>query len=258
MSWPRKRMRPARGVSMPAMVRIRLDLPAPLAPTMATSSPSLGAKRDAVERLGVAVVTDRGFSTLRGSHAPPRRGSIRARPGSRVTSLGRAGGDDLRRGAARSTRLDSAITARMTCSMSRMVRPSLALSSRNSATMWSVSVGRRPAITSSSSRMRGPVASARATSSRLRSGSVSEAAMLVALAAEAQLLDHLRRPSALASRTLGAGVERADDDVLHHGQPGERLHQLERAADAGAADLVGRASRRCACRRSAPRRHPAR
>ena len=38
--------------------------------------------------------------------------------------------------------------------------------------MRSVSVGRRPAITSSSSSSCGPVASARATSSRLRSGSV--------------------------------------------------------------------------------------
>ena len=55
MSLPRKRMRPARGLSMPAMVRIRLDLPAPLAPTMATSSPSRADNRDAVERLRVAV-----------------------------------------------------------------------------------------------------------------------------------------------------------------------------------------------------------
>ncbi len=39
--------------------------------------------------------------------------------------------------------------------------------------MRSVSVGRRPAITSSSSKSFGSVASARATSSRLRSGSVS-------------------------------------------------------------------------------------
>ena len=39
--------------------------------------------------------------------------------------------------------------------------------------MRSVSVGRSPAITSSSSRSFGSVASARATSSRLRSGSVS-------------------------------------------------------------------------------------
>ena len=42
--------------------------------------------------------------------------------------------------------------------------------------MRSVSVGRSPAMTSSSSRRRGPVASARATSRRLRSGSVKVAA----------------------------------------------------------------------------------
>ena len=40
---------------MPAMVRIRLDLPAPLAPTMATSSPSAADSETRVERLGVAV-----------------------------------------------------------------------------------------------------------------------------------------------------------------------------------------------------------
>src|SRR3954454_8483214 len=68
------------------------------------------------------------------------------------------------------------MTARITCSMSRMVVPSARLSSRNTATIWSHSVGRNPAITSSSSSNFGRVASARATSSRLRSGNVSERA----------------------------------------------------------------------------------
>src|SRR5688572_17104686 len=68
----------------------------------------------------------------------------------------------------------SAITARITCSMRRMVRPSRRLRSRNTSTIWSHSVGRSPAITSSSSSRRGRVASARATSRRLRSGRVSE------------------------------------------------------------------------------------
>jgi hypothetical protein len=40
MSRPRKRMAPARGRIMPAMVRISVVLPAPLAPMMATRSPS--------------------------------------------------------------------------------------------------------------------------------------------------------------------------------------------------------------------------
>jgi len=45
------------------------------------------------------------------------------------------------------------------------------------ATMRSLSVGRNPAITSSSRSSRGPVASARATSRRFRSGSASAAAI---------------------------------------------------------------------------------
>src|SRR5882724_7438869 len=74
-----------------------------------------------------------------------------------------------------STRVASDITARMTCSISRMVRPP-ALSSLRISTIRSVSVGRSPAITSSSNRSFGSVARARATSRRLRSGSVSEPA----------------------------------------------------------------------------------
>ena len=52
--------------------------------------------------------------------------------------------------------------------------------------MRSVSVGRSPAITSSSSSNFGSVASARATSSRLRSGRVSVEAMLAALVEQAE------------------------------------------------------------------------
>src|SRR5262249_16152579 len=37
----------------------------------------------------------------------------------------------------------------------------------------------------------------------------------------------------------GASVECADHDILHHAEAGERFYQLERAADAGAAHLVG-------------------
>ena len=55
MSAPLKRICPQRAFSMPAMVRIRLDLPAPLAPMMATSSPASDRQRHVVERLRVAV-----------------------------------------------------------------------------------------------------------------------------------------------------------------------------------------------------------
>ena len=57
--------------------------------------------------------------------------------------------------------------------------------------MRSVSVGRRPAITSSSSRSFGSVASARATSSRLRSGNVSAEAALRALVEQIEPPQHL-------------------------------------------------------------------
>src|SRR5688572_19819724 len=87
----------------------------------------------------------------------------------------------------------SAITARITCSISRTVSPSARLSSRNTATIWSHSVGRRPAITSSSSSSLGRVASARATSSRLRSGRVSEEALRCAFESR---LSFLRMESA--------------------------------------------------------------
>ena len=48
-------MLPRAGLSMPAMVRMSEVLPAPLAPTMATMAPCSISKRDAVERLRVAV-----------------------------------------------------------------------------------------------------------------------------------------------------------------------------------------------------------
>src|SRR5688500_16089655 len=63
-----------------------------------------------------------------------------------------------------------------------MVRPSRPWRSRTPSPIWSHSAGRSPAITSSSSSRRGRVASARATSSRLRSGRVSEDAGNAALA----------------------------------------------------------------------------
>src|SRR5688572_11477158 len=95
----------------------------------------------------------------------------------------------------------SAITARMTCSISRMVRPSARLSSRNTWTIWSVSVGRRPAITSSSSSNRGRVARARATSRRLRSGNVREEAASFAFPSRFNLR-RIERLCARAAATL--------------------------------------------------------
>ena len=123
--------------------------------------------------------------------------------------------------------------------------------------MRSVSVGRRPAITSSSSRSFGSVASARATSRRLRSGSVSAAGQLPALVEQIEPPQHLDARG--ASRAAGSGVaqQRADHDVVLDRERRKRPHDLEGAADAAAADLVGRqpvdalARERDACRRPA-------
>ena len=111
------------------------------------------------------------------------RGSIRARRGSR-RHLAPARPQAITSPWCRTiTCADSAITARMTCSMSRMVRPSLALSSRRTRDHV-VDLGRAQAGHHLvEQQQRGPVASARATSSRLRSGSVRERGHLVALGA---------------------------------------------------------------------------
>ena len=55
-SRPSSRMRPPDGGTRPVMAFSRLDFPAPLAPTMATVSPSATSKIDAEEGLGGPVV----------------------------------------------------------------------------------------------------------------------------------------------------------------------------------------------------------
>ena len=105
--------------------------------------------------------------------------------------------------------------------------------------MRSVSVGRKPAITSSSSNSFGPVASARATSSRLRSGSVNDEARWPRLSKRSS-----RRSTSRACVTRVADVvavqKRADDDIVLDRQRRERPHDLEGAADAAPADAIGR------------------
>ncbi len=125
--------------------------------------------------------------------------------------VGRAARDDLRRDAARTMCCASAITARITCSMSRMVRPSARLSSRNTSTIWSHSVGRRPAITSSSSSSCGRVASARATSRRLRSGSVSDGGGQLALSRRGRACRRSRRR---ARRAEGTSLDRCSAPTI--------------------------------------------
>ena len=100
MSRPSKRIVPARGVSMPAMVRISEVLPAPLAPTMATISPCRHLERHADRAPARRRRTGRGRarSAWTGSRIASRllaEVALEHAPGSRTTSAGRALRDDL-------------------------------------------------------------------------------------------------------------------------------------------------------------------
>ena len=82
------------------------------------------------------------------------------------------------------------------------------------------------------------MASARATSSRLRSGSVSVAGDLAALVEQVEMPEHLVRAPARHHR-VGPMQQGADDDVVLDRERRKRTHQLEGAADAAPADDVG-------------------
>ena len=101
--------------------------------------------------------------------------------------------------------------------------------------------GLRPAITSSSSSSFGSVASARASSSRLRPATVrSRPGGRAWRQADRAARPPRRRERVGAGRAAQVG---ADRDVLAHGQAGERLHDLEGARHA-APRQSGAAARR--------------
>src|SRR5712664_936680 len=122
-------------------------------------------------------------------------------------------------------RWERLMTARMLCSMRRIEMPD-AWMPRTSVTIASISVGLSPAMTSSSSSRVGSVASARASSSRLRSERVSPAAGWPALA-----------PSPTWSITASARG-RAHPHVLPHREVRKGAHDLECAGQAEPADGV--------------------
>ena len=64
---------------------------------------------------------------------------------------------------------------------------------------------------------------------------------LAAFARKAENFEHLLGVAARLAHAA-ARIQRADHHVVEHGHSGERLHQLKRAADAGAANLVGPAA----------------
>src|SRR3979490_1671143 len=115
--------------------------------------------------------------------------------------------------------------ARITCSTMTMVYPRLA-SFLTRATAWSISAGFSPAITSSSNRMRGCVASARAISSRRWSMVVRSLPAGFLRGRKADELDGFER---LFARGGDAAIaqEGAGHDVVKHRHRAKRLCDLK-------------------------------
>src|SRR5215831_6048262 len=132
-------------------------------------------------------------------------------------------------------RCESAITARMLCSIRTTATPE-ACTSRMSRMIASASVGLSPAITSSSKSSAGSVANARASSSRLRSAIVRAVA---ATGSEPHALHDLTRALERLghARMTGQG---ADPHVLEDGHAREGPRDLEGPGQAEAADRVRR------------------
>ena len=157
------------------------------------------------------------------------------------------------------------ITRSMSCSTSRMHRPS-PRSWRSTSASACFSLRRRPAAGSSSSSRVGSAAQrardlhqpllaerqvagllvhqlAHADALQLALGLAQQAALLGAVEAQ-----HRRRHAVAAAQV------RAERDVLEHRHAGDHLHVLEGARDAAPGDLARRQRRRCAGRAARPRR----
>ena len=118
--------------------------------------------------------------------------------------------------------------------------------------MRSVSVGRRPAITSSSSRSFGSVASARATSSRLRSGKRQRRGELRALVVQIEPPQHLVRALRARRRRRGRRSSAPTMTLSSTVRPGTAA-RAGRCGRCRAGRLRRAAGRRCARRRNAMR-----
>jgi hypothetical protein len=124
------------------------------------------------------------------------------------------------------------MTRFMWCSTSRMVRSKSSRIRRTNAASCSTSSCERPPAGSSSSRRRGPEASAPAVSTRLS----------VAYGSEPRALGDVADPDVvddLVDRAPPVACVRADDDVLAHGHRLEELEVLEGARDAAATTRCG-------------------
>ena len=132
-------------------------------------------------------------------------------------------------------RCASAITARITCSIRRMVRPSARLMSRNTCTIWSVSAGRarHHFVEQEQPRPRGERArDLQALAVGEGEEDAGKAALVSRLSFQYRACERSRAGNAAFP------VKRADDHVVEHREAGEGLDELEGAADPGRAHLV--------------------
>ena len=140
------------------------------------------------------------------------------------------------------SRSEIPMIAFMTCSITKSVTP-LRLIETISSIAFSISDWLRPAMTSSRKRSWGSMASALASSRRLRSRIVSSVAVRSRMSARPTPLEDLVGLVPRLGRAAPASARaehRARRDVLAHGELPERLDDLERPRHAEASDAVAR------------------
>ncbi len=179
-------------------------------------------------------------------------------PSLRVDRPRSACGRHRRRPSGRPRAAAHARCARSTRSTRRLARICLIVST-SSSTSPSVSP---PAISSSSNKV-GCVASALASSRRLRSSSVSDPATMLALSSMPACSSAATAASSFDTDSRPLRTERAaDEHVLEHRQPFERARDLRSATDAAMApsvcrqlgDVLTRQEDACRCRAADRRR----
>ena len=223
-----------RDLMAPAMHLSSVDLPAPLAPMTATTSPGATLQRNAEQRLEVAVEgVERPHVEERLRH---RRGfpcRFRAPPADLITVFG-SPSPMKPPPCSTSSRSTTAMSACTTCSI-QMIETPLRRMLRIRSTSAAHSCSVRP-----------PATSSRSSSARLRRQRAGEfeplaveqrepAGRPVGLVGEAALLEQLDAARIDVALAAAAAERRRHDQVLEHGHAVERLRNLERAADAHAA-----------------------
>ena len=235
-----KRTVPHGRFSMPAMVRMSEDLPAPFAPTMATISPLPTSSADAGERLGVAVIQIE-IARPGGNPGPHFRHSFAEvaleHRGVAHHLLGRAARDHL------------AVVQHADVLRERHHRAHHVLDQQDGEALGAVDVaehldhlvalGRaQPGHHLVEQQQARPGGERARDLQALAVGQGERGGGEMGLRIEIELSQD-GTGMAPRARHRAFPLKRTHDHVVEHRQAGERLDQLEGAADAGGADLVG-------------------